>query len=85
MSWNMPDEIVPVIAIVSVFTFLTISSVGYYAYKAYCFAQLVRLKERLLDAGMNSAEIERVVNAGSTKDFMSDMVPQKMAPPKKVG
>ena len=65
MHWILPTDFVPVIAIVSVFTFLIISTVVHYIYKAFCFSRLTQLKERLLEAGMSSAEIERIVNAGS--------------------
>lgn len=64
MSWNIPDEIIPIIAIVSVFGFLTLSMIVHYVYKAYCFGRLTKLKERLLESGMTSGEIERIINAG---------------------
>jgi hypothetical protein len=79
MSWNIPGELIPIIVVVSVFAFLTISSVMHYAYKAYRVTQLTRLKERLLDAGMTSAEIERVVNAGSSRDCYQETMRQKKA------
>jgi hypothetical protein len=65
---DFPDEMIPVFAIFCVFGFLTVSSLSHYAYKCYSVWRLTRLKERLLDAGMTSAEIERVVNAGTPRD-----------------
>lgn len=65
MGLNLSQDLIPVIAIVTVFGFLTITSLAHHAYKCYCFGHLSRLKERLLEAGMTSAEIERVVNAGT--------------------
>lgn len=64
MNW-MPIDLVPIVAILSVFSFLIISSIAYYGYKSFCFGRLTRLKERLLEAGMTSTEIERIVNAGT--------------------
>ena len=68
MSWNLPNDFVPIIAITSVFGFLTLSMIGHYVYKGYCFGRLTGLKERLLESGMSSAEIERVVNAGMPQE-----------------
>jgi hypothetical protein len=72
MLASISDNAIPVIAIIAVFSFLTLTSLIHYAHKAFCFAQLTRLKERLLDAGMTSAEIERIVNAG-TKDIEAEI------------
>ncbi len=78
MNWQIADDIVPIILIISVFTFLIVSSITYYGYKSYCFGRLSSLKEKLLDAGMTSAEIERIVNAG-TKEFSEPIQQKKIA------
>jgi hypothetical protein len=67
------------IAIIATFGFLTICSVTHYVYKGVCHTQLIRLKERLLEAGMSSAEIERVVRAG-TSEIDENFVPAKKQP-----
>jgi len=77
MNWNFPDEFIPVIAIVCTFGFLTISTIVYYGHKAFCYSRLTHLKERLLESGMTSGEIERIVNAGSPPSECGDIIRQK--------
>ncbi len=79
MSWNLPNDFVPVIAIVTVFSFLTVSTIVHYVYKGYCFGRLTRLKERLLESGMTSAEIERIINAGTPHECVDSIRPKKTA------
>lgn len=76
---NSPiEDIVPIVAIVGAFTFLIVSTITYYGYKSFCFGRLTALKEKLLDAGMTSVEIERIVNAG-TKEFSEPIQQKKIA------
>jgi hypothetical protein len=77
MDFNLPDNIIPILAIVSVFSFMTISSIVYYGFKAYCVARLCRLKERLLESGLSGGEIERIVNAGNPNRDEAHYYPQK--------
>ncbi len=58
-------EIVPVIAIVCTFSWLTITTLGGIVAKSFTVYRTTRLKERMLEQGMSVADIERVVNSGT--------------------
>ena len=57
---------IPIIAIISTFLFLTLTTLAKIAANAYCTAKIVNMKRRALEAGMTAAEIERIVAAGQS-------------------
>ena len=85
----MIDEImIPIIAISGTFIWLIVTSVAAKISDMYKFSRLVSMKERMLEAGMTAAEIERVASAGMSEsnkvaanskpcEFDRHMVPPK--------
>ena len=61
----MIDEIfIPILAISGTFIWLIVTFITGKIAEMYKFSRLVRMKERMLEAGMTAAEIERVASAG---------------------
>ena len=61
----MIDEIfIPILAISGTFIWLIVVCISGKISEMYKFSRLVRMKERMLEAGMTAAEIERVAAAG---------------------
>jgi hypothetical protein len=70
-----PEILIPITAIVCVFIFVLVKTVVGILAQMFSVWRNTRLKERMLDRGLSVHEIERVCDAGVTRNSKSKKPP----------
>lgn len=74
--------VIPVVAIVATFTFLSIATICHMIGNMYQVSRTLSMKQRLVEAGLSAAEIERIIGANVAElETDCQSVPKAKKPP----